>query len=737
MKNRISAWIVLGLITIIAGLGLAVTNEVTKEPIKQQAIAAEEKAKKAVMPEADSFEEIVLEDGTAFFIAKQGDEVVGYVSLEEAKGYGGMIEVVTGVKEDGTVTGINVGGSSFAETPGLGAKARDTAFTDQFKGKQSPVRLGDPTNANAVESITAATRTSNAVLNAVNASAKKINLYLNPDSGIPAVAEGTPYFGEAEGFVGPVYVVVTVKDDGTISGLKVGDERFAESDGYGAAALESDFGQRFVGKTFPLTLENVDGISGATVTTKAVINAANLAFESKSVLLPEGTTYAGEAEGFVAPVYVEVSVKDDGAITALKIGDARFAESDGYGAAALAPEFAAQFVGKTMPVSVEDIEAISGATVTTKAVLSAMNTAYEQKNIIGESVTPAEPVATTEITATPEPVAIPENAVTASKQGFAGPVAVTVAFDEAQKISFIKIGDEQFAETKNFGLKALEDSFQAQFIGKLLPLTLRKADDAVTDNTIDGISGATVTSRAVVDAINELHAQQYPVPVVTAEPIVVIPGLAIEVTREGFMGPVTVRVQFNEDGTIASVALDEVSFKETPGYGALALDEAYLASFTGLQAPLYIKGVGEGVEGTAVSKLQKPDANTSATKTTQAIVEAINEAYALFQSQSSKTVTKQGFMGPVSVAVSMNEDGSIKSVKVLEEGFVETPGYGALALTDSFVEQFIGKVPPLAIKKAEDQMNAGLVAPLTNPDTQTSATVTLQAVIDAINEAAQ
>ena len=68
---------------------------------------------------------------------------------------------------------------------------------------------------------------------------------------------------------------------------------------------------------------------------------------------------------------------------------------------------------------------------------------------------------------------------------------------------------------------------------------------------------------------------------------------------------------------------------------------------------------------------------------------------------------------------------------------METPGYGALALTDSFVEQFIGKVPPLAIKKAEDQMNAGLVAPLTNPDTQTSATVTLQAVIDAINEAAQ
>ena len=488
MKNRISAWIVLGLITIIAGLGLAVTNEVTKEPIKQQAIAAEEKAKKAVMPEADSFEEIVLEDGTAFFIAKQGDEVVGYVSLEEAKGYGGMIEVVTGVKEDGTVTGINVGGSSFAETPGLGAKARDTAFTDQIQGKQSPVRLGDPTNANAVESITAAARTSNAVLNAVNASAKKINLYLNPDSGIPAVAEGTPYFGEAEGFVGPVYVVVTVKDDGTISGLKVGDERFAESDGYGAAALESDFEQRIV--------------------------------------------------------------------------------------------------GKTMPVSVEDIEAISGATVTTKAVLSAMNTAYEQKNIIGESVTPAEPVATTEITATPEPVAIPENAVTASKQGFAGPVAVTVAFDEAQKISFIKIGDEQFAETKNFGLKALEDSFQAQFIGKLLPLTLRKADDAVTDNTIDGISGATVTSRAVVDAINELHAQQYPVPVVTAEPIVVIPGLAIEVTREGFMGPVTVRVQFNEDGTIASVALDEVSFKETPGYGALALDEAYLATFTGQLAPL-------------------------------------------------------------------------------------------------------------------------------------------------------
>lgn len=42
-----------------------------------------------------------------------------------------------------------------------------------------------------------------------------------------------------------------------------------------------------------------------------------------------------------------------------------------FGAKALDPEFQLQFVDKTLPLADGDVEAISGATITTKAVLEA------------------------------------------------------------------------------------------------------------------------------------------------------------------------------------------------------------------------------------------------------------------------------------------------------------------------------------------------------------------------------
>ena len=97
MKNRISAWVVLGVITIVAALSLAVTNEVTKEPISLQAQKSEETARAKVMPEAESFEEIALEDGQILFAAKAGEEVLGYIGKTERNGYGGPVEVIAGV----------------------------------------------------------------------------------------------------------------------------------------------------------------------------------------------------------------------------------------------------------------------------------------------------------------------------------------------------------------------------------------------------------------------------------------------------------------------------------------------------------------------------------------------------------------------------------------------------------------------------------------------------------------
>ena len=527
MKNRIWAWLVLGVITLVAGLGLAITNQVTKGPIQQQAIASEEAARLQVMPGAASFEEIQLEGGGKLFAAKdEGGNLLGYIGKAERRGYGGPVEVIAGVKADGSLTGINVGGSSFAETPGLGAKARDEGFAAQFAGKQSPVRLGDKKQDNAVDALTAATITSNAVLGAVNEVAKQVKLYLNPDADKPAgIAEGTPYFGEAVGFAGannPVYVVVTIKEDGSITGLTVGNDRFKETEGYGAAALEPDFAKQFLGKTPPLVIRgadeaaapgNIDAIGGATLTSKAVLEAINQAFESKSVLLPEGITYAGEAVGFAGannPVYVQVTLKEDGSISALKIGDERFKETEGYGAAALEPDFAAQFIGKQPPLVIRgeaeaapgNIDAIGGATLTTKAVLDAINTAIENKNIISESAagtteTPQEPAA-----AAGQPVTI---------TGFMGPITLTATFNEDGSIKGIVISEEGFKETRGYGSLALKPEFAQSLVGKLPPLAIRQPGQEQSQSTVDKLmdadtnTSATITLQAILDAINKAY----------------------------------------------------------------------------------------------------------------------------------------------------------------------------------------------------------------------------------------
>ena len=68
-----------------------------------------------------------------------------------------------------------------------------------------------------------------------------------------------------KGFGGPVMVALTLDDNLTIQSIQIGDDQFAETEGYGAQALEPAFQEQFIGKTLPLKDGDVDGISGATM----------------------------------------------------------------------------------------------------------------------------------------------------------------------------------------------------------------------------------------------------------------------------------------------------------------------------------------------------------------------------------------------------------------------------------------------------------------------------------------
>ena len=165
-RKKPQGWLVLFLVSLVAALALAGTNEMTKDAIAQRALEAAEAARKAVLGTAETFEQLQVPAGIGVdngYRGLMGGQTVGYVAQSTVKGYGGEIEVVVGLDRNGTLTGISVGGPSFSETAGLGDKAKEPSFTGQFKGLTLPAQLQEN-----VDAISGATITSTAVVLGVN-----------------------------------------------------------------------------------------------------------------------------------------------------------------------------------------------------------------------------------------------------------------------------------------------------------------------------------------------------------------------------------------------------------------------------------------------------------------------------------------------------------------------------------------------------------------------------------------
>ncbi|MCE5343028.1 MAG: FMN-binding protein [Eubacteriales bacterium] len=170
MKKKFPPFAILTVITLCAALLLALTNFVTIGPIAATSAKAADEARKAVLSEAEDFEPLTHDDTVdSLYRGLKSGATVGYTATVTVSGYGGPVEVTVGLDANGVLTGLNVGGSKFAETAGLGAKAKEPAFTDQFIGKQTPVTLKKD-----VDAISGATITSTAVTKGVNAAAAAV-----------------------------------------------------------------------------------------------------------------------------------------------------------------------------------------------------------------------------------------------------------------------------------------------------------------------------------------------------------------------------------------------------------------------------------------------------------------------------------------------------------------------------------------------------------------------------------
>ena len=168
----------LTIICLLITAALAVTDSVTKGPIAELATQKELTSRQQVLPQAASFEEI---EGTGEVTAPckaldSAGNVVGYVIVTSANGYGGSVKVMTGILPDGTVAGVTILEQS--ETVGLGANCEKESFRSQFEQALpdegfSVYKAGQTVPENGgIEALTSATITSNAVVKAVNSAAE-------------------------------------------------------------------------------------------------------------------------------------------------------------------------------------------------------------------------------------------------------------------------------------------------------------------------------------------------------------------------------------------------------------------------------------------------------------------------------------------------------------------------------------------------------------------------------------
>ena len=166
MNFKQHVWPVLSLtiISVAVAAVLALTNNLTKDIILQQEIDAANAAKLEVLPEADGFEVIELNesDKTAYNVtdvvsARNG---AGTVITLSSAGYGGQVPVMVGFDANGNITRIKVMENS--ETPGIGKKTEDEAYWGQYNGLGADLSSVKPITGATVSSTSVKTSVENA-----------------------------------------------------------------------------------------------------------------------------------------------------------------------------------------------------------------------------------------------------------------------------------------------------------------------------------------------------------------------------------------------------------------------------------------------------------------------------------------------------------------------------------------------------------------------------------------------
>ena len=182
------------------------------------------------------------------------------------------------------------------------------------------------------------------------------------------------YTGEGQGYGGAVVVELTTSES-AITNVKITGDK--ETPAVGGAALEELAGQIKKAQS-----AEIDGVSGATLTSNGVKEAAAAAIAAAKGAAPDAPTgdltftagtYTGTATGYNGPVELDVTFSDS-AVTDVAV------KTSGETAHVGSPAFDIM-IPDIVAANGSGVDGVSGATFTSRAIKDAVNNASEQAKV--------------------------------------------------------------------------------------------------------------------------------------------------------------------------------------------------------------------------------------------------------------------------------------------------------------------------------------------------------------------
>ncbi|MBQ7888612.1 MAG: FMN-binding protein [Erysipelotrichaceae bacterium] len=398
MKKILHLTVFLAVVGALSAGVLSYVNNLTAPIIEAQKLAAVKESLEVLYPGAN-FSELDAEEETGLVTGAYLAEGKGYIYKVSVTGYNAStpIEFMISISMEGKVDGFVV--LAQQETSGIGSRVA----TDEFKNMVVGKGVND-----TISTLSGATVSSTAVVKGINAAkalygtqagvsveapkdpvVEEVVYKLSDDyssAGAEVVSvDGNTYTVTSNGFPGnSANTFEIVVENGAVASVK--NTVFGDTAGIGDPAVADDALAGYAGATLD---SEVDVVSGSTFTSKSVFAAMQAALKAangettepnegdssseaagETEGTVEGDSYTATAAGFGGDVTVTIVLNGDD-IVDVKAEGANETSGIGSNAIEVLP-------GRIVEADSADVDGVSGATVTSEAIKTAVKAALTE-----------------------------------------------------------------------------------------------------------------------------------------------------------------------------------------------------------------------------------------------------------------------------------------------------------------------------------------------------------------------